>query len=326
VGAPDPVALRRQAARLVGQLDEPVRDELRRNPNLAVEIYFGLTVIVGSASGCGLDASYDRRAQTIRISEFASDSRRRFSCLHEFGHHLIATDDEIQDWLYARGGQHDAATEEQLADAIAATLILPDSVVEEHLTSGWTVRSLAAFVADQEFASREACCVRAAQRLMKNGMVILSKGSDVLFSAPRNLPFRIRRNARQADSSLFARAARTGFATASYESVNLGGFVSGMQFDGQARTTADGYTFSVLTESLAEVDRGGRPLPARWTCRECNGDITGEPWCERCSRRQCPDCGCACPPSKAGPSVVAVVCQNCFLMIPTACVECPNCN
>lgn len=323
MAAPDPIALRRHASRIVSGMNAEARSELRVAPALAIRQFFGLEVVFASASGCGLDASYDRASRTITVSDLASDSRQRFSCLHELGHHLIDVDSEAQDWLYARGGEHDAAAEEQLADAIAAAILIPDALIDEHLSQPVKARALVRFFDGQEYASREACCVRAAQLLDRNGMVVLSRDATVLFAAPRNLGYRIRRGTEQSLSSVFARAARSGFATANHEHVHLGSSLSGATFEGQASTSDDGYTFAVLTESLTEVDRDGRPQRSVWICHGCNSDISDEPWCSSCTRRECPDCGCNCEPATLRRPEV---CTNCFLEIPPAKSECPNCN
>ncbi len=322
--APDPTALERHARRLVDLHVGDVRELWRSEPAARIEeAGFAVEFVYGLQAACGVDGQYDRATRTIKVSADATPSRQRFTLLHEIAHEWIDLDNDASDWLYRLGNSSSQATE-SLADAIAAEILLPWGEVLDVLNDGFRARDVITLATAFPEASREAIVVRASQRLRSPGLVALALGRDVRFSAPRSLTFRIGRGTTQPESSLFARAARDGHATATNESVTLRTATSTTRFDGDASTTPDGYTFAVLREASPDLDRHGRPWGGKaYHCPSCDADLTGADWCPTCNRSICDECGCRCGPRNA--PARPKLCQNCFIELPLTGV-CSTCG
>jgi hypothetical protein len=324
--APDPIALRRHARSLITNLEQFIVEELRRDPVETAGTHFGLTVELRahSAAGCDLDASLNRTTRTIIISGDATPARRRFSCLHEIAHFLIADALEVCDWLDTLGPRHMNDAEEALADQFAAEVLLPPEDVAQQLGSNFNVRALVRFIDDNTQASREACIVAAAQRLNTSGLVLMAEGRTVVFSAAKNLPLRVGRRVDQPETSPLVHATTSALGRFDNTPVMLRSGLSGATFNGDAIVAADGYTYAVLREHADYPDDPAERHRRQWSCRSCGDDITNSDWCNTCHRRICDTCGCECPP--APPPTPRPLCEVCFLRIPPAHTTCPNCS
>lgn len=321
--APDPGTIVRYAKELVADLDAHTQRALVDDQEAALAALDISVVERFGVSGCDLDASWNRRTRTITIASDASPGRKRFSCLHEFGHERLDDHVEINNWLYGLGQKHSGPTAETVCDAFAAELLLPQDDVAAALTPGFKARHVVQLF-ENHSASREAVCVRAAQHLGSPGLVVLARGSTVLFSSNRSLPFRIGRGVDQPQSSVITRASSSEYASTPAERVQLRKLQSFTDLTGDAVRTNDGYTFAVLRQALDEVDHHGRLRAKTWTCGQCRADITDADWCNDCRRRICPDCGCQCPPRKPEPK--RAVCQGCYIQLPVEADECPTCG
>jgi hypothetical protein len=325
---PDPLAITRWARILAAGYTPDERARLAADPVETVGELHGLHVVLmrRPGRGCDLDASYKRETKTITIDASASLSRRRFSCLHELGHHNSDSNVDLAEWLHATGAQQKYVLE-RVCDGFAAELLLPDDVVKQHLVQDFGARQVAQLFMASD-ASREACVVRAADALRAPGLIILADSSGtVLFSSARSLAFRIGRGVAQTESSVIYRAAMNGTAQASgRETVALrSGKACYTEFHGDAFRCPDGYVFGVLRDAGEDVDHRGNPFGGTrvWTCSTCSDDISDEPWCSNCSRRRCPSCGCGC--GRSVPSIRTQFCKSCGLAIPLAYSACPDC-
>lgn len=325
MGWPDPIALRHRAEELVSTFDDDLIDQLRQDPAAGVAA-LGITVVetVTSGSSCDLDASYNRRTNVISVSELASPSRRRFSLLHELGHERInksAVGGGVADWLDGFDRNADAV-EERVCDAFAAHIIF--SGVDVALPTNFGARAVIDLW-EADTASREACCVFAAQHLGAPGMVVLARDGEVLFSSPHSLQFRIGRGVEQDERSAITRAGNEGLARAHRERPTLRSGPSYTDLDGDARLTDDGYVFAVLREARQRTDRHGIPERSTWTCLTCDDDITDEDWCNTCRQRICPECGCRCAGPWPEPKAERR-CGACGMAAAAAVSECELCG
>lgn len=328
--APDPLAIRRWALALADAYGSEEQLLLATNPIEAVTELRGLNVVLrpSPGSGCDLDASYNRVTKTVTIDSTASPSRRRFSCLHELGHHDSDSNADLAEWLYQIGTKERKYVAESVCDAFAAELLLPRGRVSQHLVSGFGARQVAQLFERFE-ASREACVVTAADALRGPGLVVLADSiGNVLFSSARSLPFRIGRGVTQAVGSVISRAGTNGLAaTSARETVTLrSGKATYTEFRGDAFRLADGYVFAVLRDAGDDVDQYGNIYGGAraWLCGECREDISDEPWCSECNRRRCSTCGCECAtPTKSKPPTY---CKRCGCFIPLAFTDCPDCT
>lgn len=271
--------------------------------------------------GCSVEGLYHEPSRSITVQQARSDRRTRFTAIHEFGHDRARHDPDVARHL-ATFTKHEATSrreEERIADAFAAAVLIPDVVVDEVLDGLPTAQHIVDLFHHQRAAgSREACCVRIAQRMTGEGYVVLAEGGVLRFCATVGSAFTIRRNASQARVGLLARAADNGSATDVDTQLQFPDGRFTRQYAGHAVT--DGiYTFAVLTD--ASSPPWGGWIPPRRTdgdapeifCRDC--DEVSEAW-RRCdsdgSHRVCSTCGwCECKTAKI--KVAERVCQKCFI-------------
>ncbi len=115
---------------------------------------------------CPVSACYDASSNPPRllVSHDATAGRRAFSVLHEYAHHLRSHVTPVVDafWALPDGG---VSIEEDLADAFAAAVLLPANTVIDAFANGVTAEAVAGLW-HVSSASREACCVAAANNLV----------------------------------------------------------------------------------------------------------------------------------------------------------------
>jgi len=323
--APDPMAVIRRARILAERYDDDTRELLAYDPVSIVGSISGITIqyVPRRQGRCELDASYDSDTGIITLDSTASESRLRFSCLHEFGHREVDLDGDISDWLWGLG-DHRVDSVEKLCDAFAAEILFPNATIDDRLPRGFGARHVARLFANSP-ASREACVVRAAEHLGGPGLVVLAdEFGKVRFSSSRSLPLRLGRGVQQADSNVLTRAGASEHAAiVGREKFALrSGLMTYTDFVGDAVCTDDGYVFGVFRDAGADVDMRGIAFEPKktWMCNGCGEDINDEDWCDACSRKICQTCGCRCGPCR--PKKKARVCPLCHLEIPLALDEC----
>ena len=318
------------AARLLNAVSREDRDALAARPFAALEaLGFGLRFrrereITGS---CSVAASIDcGPPPVITIVMAASTGRQYFSALHEFGHWIVKTDADVHDVFF---GLHDggAHLEEDICDAIAGELLMPPEHVSEYIGScGPTAQSVIALIRSTPNASREACCVRAAERISGPGHVMLLRAGVALFTASHITPYRVRRGAAQADGHVTSRAARFGVARGEASVKYAGGSRSDTFFVDAALDEEESLVVAVFMENKPPWAKGlVLPPPDRNAdaemdayCIPCEVDfaaIGGRcPTCEGNFHRGLGGCGrCACRPDNA-----SCLCEECYLRRPLA--------
>ncbi len=272
-------------------------------------------------NGCSIEGLYHEASRSITVQRAASQRRTRFTAIHEFGHDRARHDIDVARHLASLSESMSRRAEERVADAFAAAVLIPDRAVDEILEGkAPTAHHLVALFHRGDVAgSREACCVRIAQRMSGDGYVILAEGNVLRFCATVGGAYSIKRGATQDSVGLFRNAARNGSATDPNTRLQYpdGRFTG--EFAGQA-VTDDLYTFAVLTSSTTPAWGGWIP-PRRIEgeapeiyCAECE-EIT-EAW-QRCdtnpSHRVCSSCGwCECRTPRA--KVPEKTCNVCTLV------------
>ena len=322
--APDPIAVISRARTLVGRYDDDTRELLAMDPVDIVGSMPDITIqyIPRRGSRCELDASFNSDTGIITLDSAASESRLRFSCLHEFCHREIGLDGDISDWLWSLG-EHRANETETLCDAFAAEILLPNATIGDHLPRNFGARHVARLFFDSP-ASREACVVRAAEHLGGPGLVALAdEYGMVRFSSSRSLGMRLGRGVQQSRSSVLTRAGSAEYAaiTGREKFTLRSGNQTYTDFVGDAVRTHDGYVFGVFRDAGADVDMRGIAYEPKntWICNGCGEDIYDEDWCNTCSRKICQACGCRCGPYR--PQKKPRICPH-GLEIPLARDEC----
>jgi Zn-dependent peptidase ImmA (M78 family) len=326
-----------QARRLVAALDPWVVELLATEPAETVEQLLGIQVVfrpeAAVRSGCSVDGSYQEGPPPrITVATSASAGRRNFTVLHELGHDRARNDPEVVNLLAAEpdgGGQ----LEELIADAVAAELLLPDTLVNEVIGERGPTAAEVADLFGRSQASREACCVRAAQRITGAGYVMLAEGGTARFTATANTPYRVARGTPQGEDHLVAQAARVGVARGEARvRFRSGAWGDPMHADAVAR---DGYVFAVFVagraawQPLSILSERPGPVQYQGSCGFCHDDFsTWKRPCSACGDPFCPSCGrCSCAPATARGSRE---CTSCHLVQPghlfrgtsTVCADC----
>lgn len=176
------------ARRLVAQLDDGARAQLAADPADGVGT-FGLRIHaldLGAAHDeCTCDGAYFPGLRAICYVPTPSSRRENFTILHEFGHHLARSDDDLLSELADFDNEGGVALEERICDAVAGQLLIPDTTVDR-VVAGRKPRAqdvLALYEASA--ASLEACAVRLASRMRCEGyMALLDRDrSEVRFAS-----------------------------------------------------------------------------------------------------------------------------------------------
>lgn len=252
---------------------------------------------------------------TLVIAE-ASQSRMNFTALHELGHHLQRTDDDLFTNLFDSPAS--AELEEAACDHFAAQVLLPAHLVQEHLRVGVTAESITALW-QASSASRMAVCIAASRRLPAPGHVLLLdlEGSTVI-DANRELP-RIARGSDQSRHPVITR----GLARPSHRAEGTGRLqyrdgIRGAELFTQTGDIGD-YVVAVAVQdsapwrSLSVPSRDAGPQ-ARWRdCEHCEATFPSfDRPCLRCNVVVCPECSrCNCTRPEQR-------CDSCFLVQPLA--------
>lgn len=268
---------------------------------------------------CGVEGMYHEPTNRIYVQEAGSVRRTKFTALHEFGHRrareTVATARELARLTSERSRRF----EEKLADAFAAGILIPDHVVERILGGKQpTARHAAELFEDPEVGgSREACCVKLAQRMTGNGYVLLAQADTILFCASVGTALRVARGTSQGEDHLLAKASERGSAVSDHVTLTHRSGSGTPEYAGQA-VASGGYVFAVLTDATS-LPWGGWRLPSTETgtapemhCESCDELVDAWDWCNIGRHRICGECGwCACSQPKA--KIPTRTCASCFL-------------
>jgi hypothetical protein len=238
----------------------------------------------------------------LLVGASRSYRRRGFTGLHELGHHLQQTDPALGQKLFTR--QDSEAFEEAACDAFAGRVLLPDDQIAGRIDRRGPTAPGVVELFHSSQASREACCVRAAEHLTGSGaVVLLDVGGTVIFAAPRGI-FPPARGSDQSRTPLIEAALR---ATATVERDETfieyrTGNASDMLY-GQAAWCDDDYLIAVLASDNVPWRPFAPPRPNTsrsrigqwWTCEICEELFkqTESP-CELCGDPRCGNGHCGC--------------------------------
>lgn len=307
-----------QATRMLAVLDRDqprLGERLLEDPTTAIQSLAGVEIVLVEESGdgdCSVAGGYrhDQVPPRIVVTRSASRARRRFTALHEYGHHLQQNDPELGGHLI--DALHGEELEEAACDVFASRILLPDGLVDEHIPArGPTANSVLALYGTGR-ASRAACCVRAAERLGGAGaVVLLTPEGEVDFAVSRVL-YPPARGSDQSATAVVAAAMAAPEATVERERTRIRYSTGNLSDElyGQA-AWVDGYIVAVLAESspgwraFAPPRPGtaqyARPAaPPAWgygTCSTCQdtfpmSESAGQ--CDACGEARCGKGHCRC--------------------------------
>lgn len=270
----------------------------------------------------------------LAVANSASAGRRGFTALHELGHHLQQTDIDLAQAL-ADAGERGRTLEDAVCDAFAASVLLPDDLVDQHIpAAGPSVYDIGD-LNDASSASRAAVCVRAAQRLRSPGhVVLLDYDGTVQFAAAQGVP-PVAKGSNQSSVPVIQEAVGS-FRTAKGRTRLLyRDSIRGEELFVQAGDL-NGYVVAVLTtdrppweDTFVLPSRGTGPVSSTWVCPNPGCGEEFESFgtsCPRCKVPKCPQCStCECPSA-----VTEQRCTSCSIVYPmrffdrgsTVCQEC----
>jgi hypothetical protein len=295
-----------------------------------------------AGSGCSIAGRYDDRIDppSLIIGTARSGRRRGFTALHELGHHLQRTSIALGQRLF---DVHDTeGLEEASCDEFAARLLLPDDLVASSIGERGPTAADVVELFDRSGASREACCVRGADRLVGAGVVVLlDRTGTVLFAAPRGL-IPPARGSDQSTTPLISAAlkqqsdAQRDETYIIYRTSN-----TSEHLYGQAAWCDADYLVAVLASdnvpwlplALPRPGSGHVRYGSWWTC-EVDGCgetfAVTEPSCQQCRQCRHPRCShghCGCTAARARRDRTCTRCQlrlppNCFDGSSSVCRDC----
>ena len=316
----------RLGAGLAASFSVEDRLQLSEDPTTTIPVVVpGVTVDLQDepiSGGCDVEGLYEEKTRSITVQRALSPRRTKFTTLHELGHDQARRNLDVARRLARAANDAGRRLEEKIADAFAAEILIPTDVVDEVFGGGApTARAVVElFHHDRTGGSREACCVRGAQRLGGNGYVLLAAGAEIRFCSAVGTAYWVRRGSVQPGDHLIVKAAERGYAVS--DNVRLchpSGFET-PEFSGQAVADGD-YVFAVLTDATNPPWGGWHPPRDRTArsaaapeldCPDC--DTVTEAW-NRCevqpAHRVCGECGW-CPCKKPKAKIAEKNCSNCF--------------
>lgn len=272
---------------------------------------------------CDVEGGYRATALIPRIGIGRSTpARMNFTALHELGHHLQRTTDELVDNLGVRDDVGEAL-EEAACDAFAAAVLIPDQIASDVLGDATPAATdVAALWARLPAVSRQAIVVRASKNLQTDGHIVLLTEEGVVEICASRGAFRLPRGSHQQHTAIWDAHVRTHGATAEtrtrfrYSS----GLEAGETMYAQATTIGKGHVVIV-----AAVERVPWQLSVyhdtrvrygkSWTCERtsCGASFVATDVCKTCGTPVCPECNyCECR------TVDEFNCVECFLIKPIA--------
>lgn len=286
-------------------------------------------------SGCSVAGAYvddDVPPPVIAVAESASLGRQQFTALHELGHHLLRTTTMLVNIL---GAEDDGGLvlEEAACNSFAGQVLLPENVVDAHIGDGGPTAPDVVALWRASRASRAAACVRASERLVAPGhIILLDEAGVVSFASARVLPPARRGSDQSAIPVMRDALRRTPMRARGKTQLSYRDGIAGDELYVQV-ADMDGFAVAVLATDHApwqgfsppSVESG--PTAASRTCNHCGEDFeTFEGPCRRCRAPRCTWCTrCECAAAAA-----TRMCTTCFVTKPLAefngestdCVDC----
>jgi len=271
-----------------------------------------------SQLGCSVAGGYRWEPPTLVVTESMSWRRQQFTLLHELGHHIQKTNIDLGTKVVEH--RKPEAFEDACCDAFAAQLLLPDDLVNLHISDRGPTVNTALELFESSNASRAAICVRLANRLQSPGaVVVVNEDGTVTFAAGRGGLYSPARGSNQSENpivraALDARGESRTFMRNDAQIWYRDGHTSERLY-GQAAWAGD-LLFLVMVEYSApwlaiSPPRDGTVQYAndRWDqCEHCNKSFLIGFICRECGQPRCPSKHCGCT------SKVEKTCLECFLL------------
>lgn len=310
---------------------DPLR-VLRGWPDIAVE-FVGDDPLDSDGQRCSVAGSYRHEFDPpkLQVARSASPGRRQFTALHELGHHLQRTDDDLGDAVAAA---HDYERFEDAAcDAFASQILISDDLFTGIVDRRGPTAGDVVALFEQSKASRAACCVRAAESLTGLGMVVLYDSEGVVSFAARKGVIPPARGTDQSQTPLVRKALSDPQRTAAFEMRAWVTYRNTSRSDAYFAQAAwcDGYVVAVYADTNPAWQALALPETTTpntwvkyWDCETCSESFPIDQSCRTCNTPLCLHGHCRCTGQREQ------LCTGCFLtkhrsQFPagsTACTEC----
>ncbi|MFG2794010.1 ImmA/IrrE family metallo-endopeptidase [Streptomyces sp. NPDC048419] len=318
----------RQAEAMISTLERlhpGVLEALRADPLAELHRWTDIRVSLEAESNgsgrCSVAGSYraETNPPTLVVGAARSLRRRGFTGLHELGHHLQQTDPALGQRLF--DWEDSEAFEEAACDAFAGRILVPDDRIAQGVRRrGPSADDVVAMFRTSQ-ASREACCVRAAQYLVGGAVVLLDTAGQVLFAAAHGM-IPPARGSDQSGTPLVSAALRTR-ATIERDKtfvVYRSGGRSSLLY-GQAAWCDEDYLIAVLAEDSVAWRAFTAPRPSTgrsrfgswWECETCGESFKiTESACAECGEPRCGQGHCGCTTARRQSDRP---CERCFMVL-----------
>ena len=315
-----------QAQRMLDVLDQRYPgavEELRSNALRVLQDWDDIQIeLVGDdplntqGSRCSVAGSYrhDFDPPKIQVARSASPGRRQFTALHELGHHLQRTDEDLGEAVI--GADDYERFEDAACDAFASQILIPDDLVTGIVDSRGPTASDVVALFQQSSASRAACCVRAAAALTGLGTVVLFDGDGVVSFAARKGVIPPARGSDQSQTPLVRKALAEPQRRAAFQMQTTFTYRNGSQSSSYFAQAAwcSGYLVAVYADTNPAWQALALPpqTPARswahsWTCELCGELFEVDQTCHNCKKPLCPHGHCDCT------NKLEQLCTVCFI-------------
>jgi len=335
---------RELARRLADNLESTLLARLAADSRAAIESC-GLQVVPLAAfevdGECACDGIFHAGPPPAIAYRPTPRSRRGlFTLLHEFGHYLVKSRDDILSELADIGDDGGRQIEERVCDSFAAGVLIPDDIVMDVLADGKPLAKHLGEIYGRTKGSREACAVRMAERLPYFGYVaVADPGSQtVRFASPsRATPYPWRRGTRLSKDHALVRTAELGtYRGQAYVEWPSGDkqqlWIDAVRFEEEVHAVLTQRRYWEGT-GLSFIEGGvhaARPSSYSGVCPHCKSQtwgtrlhgVCGELWCRRCKR-----CSCDAPPALQAATQMCTTCglikrSNLFRQQNSVCVDC----
>ncbi|WP_407647834.1 ImmA/IrrE family metallo-endopeptidase [Agromyces hippuratus] len=287
------------------------------------------------APDCAVDGCYLGGPIPPRIGVGESvRARMNFTALHELGHHVQRTTDQLADAL----GERDdigLALEERACDMFAAQILVPEEVAHDELGEATpSATAVVALMARVPQASRAVVVIRAAKNLASDGHVALLDEYGLVGASSSRGAFGLRTGSDQTATEVWtAVRARPGQVVHTRSRFAYGGILAGETMYTQA-APVPGTHLTVIVAATERVPWEFSVYAPHfdsygyfWTCERpgCGHEFrVTKPACATCGKPECERCGkCGC-----GGSLAEFTCSKCtFVRSPAEASETPGvCN
>lgn len=282
---------------LVDELGEDERARLASDPMTAISDLYGVTVrirTVNADASCPVYGSYNPDTRELIVGEALSQRRMGFTALHELAHMLLDTT-EVGYSLLDLGDVGELT--EVVCDSFAGRILIPTGLVDDIVGEKGPDAADVVTLYQRSNASRAACAVRAVERIIGPGHVMIGDLDGVAQFTASAGTYRVAKGTPQGKNSPIARMGSAGRYRGDGKVTYRSGGVSDAFLADAVRHGE--FAFAVLVQTQPawgglSIPAGDRHRPDEYSCEHCGCEHSSYT-IHHCGIPTCPECGrCAC--------------------------------